>query len=311
MPDTFFVYLVQNKIDGKVYIGKTNNIHRRWNQHKASARRGDGHYLHKAILKHGQDNFSVEELERSQSEQQAHELEKVYIRLTNATDPSIGYNLTFGGEGVSGNEEVRKKLSEHFKGEKSVSYRHDIPTEEVVRLYQGGKTLEEIAEQFRSSTTPIRKRLRAAGVKIRNTGNPKGTHVGKDNWNYGKHFTIPSCRKFSDEDAINLYKSGLSLAEVGEKLGVCHSAINRRLILLGVTKRSRGVAARKGSKNTAFRQDIPTDEVVSLYMSGLGATSIGKRFNTSAATIYGRLIKAGMKTRPLGHNLLKSARLNV
>lgn len=55
------VYLVTNKINGKIYIGQSVDIERRWNQH----RYGKGNIiLANAIKKYGIDNFSFEILEQ-------------------------------------------------------------------------------------------------------------------------------------------------------------------------------------------------------------------------------------------------------
>lgn len=92
-------------VNGKIYIGKTNNIKVRWSHHQAAARKqnpNDFSYLHRAMLKYGFENFIIEELFSLESELEAFEKEMFFIKQLNSQDHGIGYNLTQGGEGPSG-----------------------------------------------------------------------------------------------------------------------------------------------------------------------------------------------------------------
>jgi group I intron endonuclease len=54
-----YIYSIQNKVNGKCYIGSTNNLKRRWAEHKATLR-GNKHHsfiLQRAWNKYGEDNF--------------------------------------------------------------------------------------------------------------------------------------------------------------------------------------------------------------------------------------------------------------
>ena len=69
-----YIYKIVNKINGKVYIGKTiYTTAYRWNQHISAAtsdkEKDDYNYLlHKAIRKYGVDNFTVEVIEEVEDE---------------------------------------------------------------------------------------------------------------------------------------------------------------------------------------------------------------------------------------------------
>lgn len=118
---SYYVYKITNLINGKIYIGKTNNIHKRWNKHKAAALRqnpNDFSYLHKAMLKYGFHNFIIEELYAFDIEKEALSQEIVSIEKLQSKNKDIGYNLTDGGEGVSGfkhSDESKQKMSESKK----------------------------------------------------------------------------------------------------------------------------------------------------------------------------------------------------
>ena len=107
-----FIYLVTNLIDGKMYVGKTEKtVEERWRTHLNNARaKQHQEYLYRAIRKHGAKAFSVQCLTEAMSSEDLSNLEKLWIMLLNTTAPT-GYNLTYGGEGVAGTPETRKKQS--------------------------------------------------------------------------------------------------------------------------------------------------------------------------------------------------------
>lgn len=92
-----YVYKVTNNVNGKVYIGQTNNVKRRIQEHKHDKRRG--YKLHAAIKQYGWENFSVETLYYGED---FNEKEKYYIGLFRANDPEHGYNVHVGGNDEKG-----------------------------------------------------------------------------------------------------------------------------------------------------------------------------------------------------------------
>jgi len=123
----FYCYRVTNLINKKVYIGITNNIRVRWNAHKSRAFNiKDSRYNYpfsNAIRKYGVDNFSFETIMSCETEQEINECEIFYIAQYQANmnryGKLFGYNLTDGGEGVTGHkmtDETRRKMSESHKG---------------------------------------------------------------------------------------------------------------------------------------------------------------------------------------------------
>lgn len=57
------IYKYTNKINGKIYIGMSNDIARRKAEHIAQANRNDRMYIHQAIHKYGIKNFDFEVIE--------------------------------------------------------------------------------------------------------------------------------------------------------------------------------------------------------------------------------------------------------
>jgi group I intron endonuclease len=91
------IYKIENLINGKVYIGQSVHIERRWREHKQDADRLVG----KAILKHGEENFIFSILEEPLVSQ-LDEREIYYIQKFNSLVPN-GYNLLSGGYANSNN----------------------------------------------------------------------------------------------------------------------------------------------------------------------------------------------------------------
>lgn len=57
------IYKYTNKINNKTYIGLSNNIERRKNEHQYFANHIQDTYFHKALYKYGIENFDFEILE--------------------------------------------------------------------------------------------------------------------------------------------------------------------------------------------------------------------------------------------------------
>lgn len=132
-----YIYKIQNKVDNKIYIGKTvNTVQERWAEHVDEASRGDNTYLHKAIQKYGAAAFYVDTIEECVCEQ-LNEREQYYIALFHSHISEGGYNMTFGGEGAI-------KYSD----------------ESILNLWTAGLRACEIAERLGASPNTISQRLK-------------------------------------------------------------------------------------------------------------------------------------------------------
>lgn len=128
------VYIHTNKINNKAYIGITNNIKRRWgiNGRGYLAKNPDGSY-HQPLFANAINKYNDWENDWDHyifadnlTQDDAKRIEVLLIALykTNGLkyrNPDYGYNMTDGGDGMSGyicSDETKHRISESKKGKK-------------------------------------------------------------------------------------------------------------------------------------------------------------------------------------------------
>jgi group I intron endonuclease len=111
------IYLIRNKVNGKVYVGQTRRtLEARWEQHVRDSRRSSvteihGHAICRAIRKYGPENFSIEFLYYNLPQKFVDEMEIYGVRVFHSNDGRHGYNMTAGGGGCfRPSDEVRAKM---------------------------------------------------------------------------------------------------------------------------------------------------------------------------------------------------------
>lgn len=120
-----FVYLIENTLNGKRYVGKTYRaLEIRWKEHVNGSIGKSMTAICCAIRKYGVDNFKISVLQETDDYDELNMLETLWIKKLNSlASNGHGYNLTLGGEGAHGythTVEAKKKISDRHKG-KSVS----------------------------------------------------------------------------------------------------------------------------------------------------------------------------------------------
>lgn len=94
-----YIYKITNKINGKVYIGKTMfSIQKRWQEHLKDSKkqRYEKRPLYNAINKYGEENFNVEQIEECEYNI-LNDRECFWIEYYGSF--KNGYNATMGGDG--------------------------------------------------------------------------------------------------------------------------------------------------------------------------------------------------------------------
>jgi group I intron endonuclease len=103
------IYYYKNLINGKIYVGQSIDLKRRIRQHERSFRfknedeldNKDAVLLWRAVNKYGRNNFSFEILETC-TEEELNRREEFYIENMNSHFSRNGYNITWGGDKLSG-----------------------------------------------------------------------------------------------------------------------------------------------------------------------------------------------------------------
>src|ERR1035437_1717587 len=149
-------YLIENKINGKKYVGITSRtLKYRMTQHFSDAKRKDS-YLYRAMRKYGRENFIVTVLvDYVGSYEELKSIEIKQIALLNTF--VSGYNRTLGGDGTLGLsrpmlEETKNKISAAHKG-KSKSKEH----EEALRIASSKRRGVPLSEEHKKKIGEARR----------------------------------------------------------------------------------------------------------------------------------------------------------
>lgn len=126
------IYKIMNLLDNMIYVGQTiRTLEERFQEHTQAET-----YIGRAIRKYGAENFTIEVLEECDTREQLNEREIFWIATLNCKAPN-GYNLTDGGEGMSGHhcsDETRAKLSAANSGENHPFFGKHLSVEHCAKL---------------------------------------------------------------------------------------------------------------------------------------------------------------------------------
>lgn len=128
--------------------------------------------------------------------------------------------------------------------------------------------------------------------------------------------------EIDNKEIVDLYNQGYGSPKISKLLNVRQGTVEKRLKACQVVMRPVGhqywsdeekevVGARMkirhaGSKNPAYRHDISTEKLITLYSDGISLAEIGRRLSTSHGIVGNRLKKAGIILRPYKKKNVKS-----
>jgi len=124
----YYIYIFQNKINLKIYVGYTYNTQTRWTNHKSNANQGYEFPIYYAIRKYGWENFDKQVIEEWDTKEEAWDAEMFWIAFfrtnINRYGTEYGYNLNDGGKGSNAllgkkaSKKTKLKMSKSHKGRK-------------------------------------------------------------------------------------------------------------------------------------------------------------------------------------------------
>ena len=115
----YFIYLINNLVNGKVYIGsstESRGIYQRWKEHVKNSKYKEGYSynypLYKAMRKYGIENFIYEVIEDNiPSIELREEREAYYINYYNSICETYGYNQTLDTRCPLADKRIKEKVA--------------------------------------------------------------------------------------------------------------------------------------------------------------------------------------------------------
>ena len=204
-----YIYKFTNKINGKIYIGQTNDIKPRKRGHKSTAFNEKSHNyhcaFHNAIRKYGWDNFDfeiLEEIDDSFGREYLNEREIFFISYYQSLTSQNGYNITKGGDGCA---------KEQKTFEECVACSKIFTLDEVIDIQTmliEGYAYFEIYKKYPKLTDSFLSNI-SSGLNFYNE---------KLEYPLGKNKTRFS--KDAQDEIISSIKSGIPYSEIKEKFGI-------------------------------------------------------------------------------------------
>lgn len=181
--NNYTIYIHKNKINGKVYIGQTNQRpEKRWDcgrGYETSSK------FYNAILKYGWDNFEHIILYTNLTLEEANQKEQELIKEYNSCNDEFGYNIISGGRNFTHSEETKRKIglanSIALKGNK-----------------WSEKQRELRSEMFTGEGNPFYGKHHTKETKQLISEHRKGKCIGEAHPMYGKHHTEETLQKMSN-----------------------------------------------------------------------------------------------------------------
>jgi group I intron endonuclease len=115
------IYILYNIVNDKFYIGKTEKsdlVHRRKQHYVSAFTMNSQHYIHRAMRKYGKEAFLMVRISNATSREELDKMEMYFIAKFHSNNPTIGYNMTAGGEGrqMPHTTKTRELMSSRRKG---------------------------------------------------------------------------------------------------------------------------------------------------------------------------------------------------
>lgn len=259
------IYKITNAVNGKVYIGKSENIHHRWKQHirELNKNKHSNAYLQNAWNKYSQANFEFSIVYEALDNEDLDELEIKFISEYNSFNDEYGYNLTSGGEGSKRAESTKEKISVGYRRNRSTLTFDDVrhikmlmyclmDRKEICNMFNiADGTLTQITsgKNFKYILPELTEQINDIKQKFINDRNQK---------------------------IIEYYMSGMRICDIHRKTGYSESIIEKAIYSKGLQHKNAN--ARK------FPEDIEL-EICDKYRNGISIIQLSNEYHASQTTI--------------------------
>lgn len=253
------IYKITNTCNGKVYVGQSIHLSRRWRTHVVCLRRGDHNnpYLQRAFDKYGASAFSFEILEYCGIDE-LNERERHYINLEDARNRDVGYNvLPPCSEQML--DETKDKIRLANRGNNSLLT--DEQVGEIKLLYIQGASQAELAERYGIKRSTINKIVKLKNWEyIRPDLNEKILELERV-WESEFSNTVARRNKTINE----MFEGGMTRYEIRDSLGLEYS-----MVATAISDENKAAEAKKiEAVRKAVRKDfinlVPRAEIVHKY----------------------------------------------
>lgn len=195
-----YLYLITNQKNNKNYIGQTINPEYRWRQHKAYANQQNSpQYIHRAMAKHGIDNFTFTLIATCLTLNDANETERVLIIQYKTQDKNYGYNIKAGGNVEPHSEETKQKLRAATLNQIATQGHPAQGTKRTDEQKAKMSAAQKSKDNAAIYTQEVRERFSKAHIGIKDSDETKSkkSNSAKEAWNkridYSRKCEAPGC----------------------------------------------------------------------------------------------------------------------
>lgn len=196
-----YIYLITNKINGKQYVGKTENtIDERWKEHIKDSKkeRYEKRPLYDAIQKYGIDNFEIKELEYLKEGGELLSNREIYWIKQLKTYGHNGYNATIGGDG-------------------STLYNY----EEIVSLYKELGSIKKVSKHLNCTVDTVRKVLDKYNIDLEKRKNSSKSKIIEQYSLEEKLLNIFESERLAAKYIISTTNTISSIDKIASNIGRC------------------------------------------------------------------------------------------
>ena len=271
---TIGIYKIINTVNGKVYIGKSQNIEKRFNDHIYCLNRGINHNPHfqNAWDKYGEKNFKFEIIHtlKKYDEKEISDLEIYYISKYNSTNQDYGYNFQCGGQGGKCSERQKEEIRRNSKFKNA-----SLTKEQVIQIKLALYCLMDKHEIAKIFDVDI-------GV-IKSISEIRNYYYVCEELNDEIKGLKRKLITERNERVIELYNNGYRIVDIVNELDLTTSTVEHILYDRGLH------INRKTQKEIKYKGIY--NEVIRLHEEGVINSHIAKQLNVSASTVRRYLCK--------------------